>query len=119
MSVPTHRCAHSIAQQGIPVTYRVQLNHETGEVIFAGGQSMDRPKPLNDWLARQVRRFNDTGSDGPRKWCSDKEIERMRRGKVKGMDEIDIQAVMVGQAAKKIRDYSRHVRVWELDTENS
>ena len=100
------------------MAYRVQLNHETGDVIYAGGQYMDRPQQLTDWLAQQKSKHN--RKFDPLKvsrWVSDKEIDRMRRGKVQGMDEIDIQAVMVGQAAKKIRDYSKHIRVWELDTD--
>ena len=75
---------------------------------------MDKPEPQVGCLARHKHNFDPLKVS---RWVSDKEIQRMRQGKVAGMDEIDIQAVMVGQAAKKIRDYSKHIRVWELDTD--
>jgi hypothetical protein len=49
------------------------------------------------------------------RWCSDRELAKMQQGKVNGLDSIDVQSIMAGQAAKRIRDYSRPVRVWELD----
>ena len=96
------------------MAYRIQLDHETGDVICAGGKRMDKPEPQVECLARHKHNCDPLEVS---RWVSDKEIQRMRQGKVTGMDEIDIQAVMVGQAAKKIRDYSKHIRVWELDTD--
>ena len=66
----------------------------------------DTPKPA------KKRKFDPTKV---RKWCSDKEISQMRQGRVNGIDNCDLAAIMEGQAAKRIRDYSRPVRVWELD----
>lgn len=49
----------------------------------------------------------------PRKWCSDRQIDKMRRGLCPGMTAMDVAAIMEGQANSKIRGYSKHPRVWD------
>ena len=75
---------------------------------------MDKPEPQAECLSKPKHNFDPLKVS---RWVSDKEIQRMRQGKVTGMDEIDIQAVMVGQAIKRLRDITKPERVWKQDTD--
>ena len=47
------------------------------------------------------------------RWCCAREIREIADGAVKNMDEVDLAAILEGQAERKMRGYSRHSRIWD------
>jgi hypothetical protein len=108
------------------VSYRVRL----ADIQVSDGDSRKFPEtPGNprtfqeslDLVANEAQAPKPTRRRRPydplriNRWCSDRELAKMQQGKVNGLDSIDVQSIMAGQAAKRMKDYSRPVRVWELD----